>query len=136
MLPRADRRDSDTHSHSQIASALIPLLVTVNQAAQLLGIGRTTVYELIEAGELRSAKRGSSRRIPLKAIHDYMTVSSKAPSVVATREGLSHPIRSLARLDQATAIAATLANALSAGTRRIEDGTYRATPDKRWWIAL
>lgn len=72
MLPRADRRDSDTDSHSQIASALIPLLVTVKQAAELLGIGRTTVYELIEAGELRSVKRGSSRRIPLKAIHDYI----------------------------------------------------------------
>jgi excisionase family DNA binding protein len=51
---------------------LIPLLLTVKQAAQLLGLGRSTVYELLDAGELRSAKRGASRRIPLQEVHQYI----------------------------------------------------------------
>ena len=53
-------------------SAVVPLLLTVNQAAQLLGIGRSTLYELIETGDVRSVKVGASRRIPLKAVHDYV----------------------------------------------------------------
>jgi excisionase family DNA binding protein len=51
---------------------ITPLLLTVRQAGQLLGIGRSTVYELMETGEIRSVKRGASRRIPLKAVHEYI----------------------------------------------------------------
>jgi len=72
VLPRPDRLDHGDDPHSQPAPGFLPLLVTVNQAAELLGIGRTTIYALIEAGELRSVKRGSSRRIPVKAIHHYI----------------------------------------------------------------
>jgi excisionase family DNA binding protein len=54
------------------ALAVMPLLLTVNQAAQMLGIGRSTLYELIDAGEIRSVKVGASRRIPLKAVHEYI----------------------------------------------------------------
>jgi excisionase family DNA binding protein len=51
---------------------VLPLLLTVKQAAELLGIGRSTLYELIDSGELKSVKRGASRRVPLKAVHDYI----------------------------------------------------------------
>ena len=51
---------------------VVPLLLTVNQAAELLGMGRSTIYELIDSGELKSVKRGASRRVPLKAVHDYV----------------------------------------------------------------
>ena len=51
---------------------VVPLLLTVNQAAELLGMGRSTIYELIDSGELKSVKRGASRRVPLKAVHDYI----------------------------------------------------------------
>ena len=30
---------------------MLPLLLTVNQAAELLGVNRTTVYELMDGGE-------------------------------------------------------------------------------------
>lgn len=52
--------------------AIMPLLLTVNQAAQMLGIGRSTFYELIDTEEIRSVKVGASRRIPLKAVHEYI----------------------------------------------------------------
>jgi excisionase family DNA binding protein len=74
MLPHPH---SEQHGdgHPQQPGAVfpvMPLLLTVKQAAELLGIGRSTVYELIDAGELRSVKRGASRRIPLKAIYEYV----------------------------------------------------------------
>ncbi len=57
---------------AQERSPILPLLLTVKQTAELLGIGRSTLYELLDAGELRSVKRGASRRIPLKEVHDYI----------------------------------------------------------------
>jgi excisionase family DNA binding protein len=58
--------------HAAPTPAIMPLLLTVNQAAQMLGIGRSTLYELIENGEIRSVKVGASRRVPLKAVHEYI----------------------------------------------------------------
>lgn len=40
-----------------------PLLLTVKEAAWILQISRTTVYELIYAGVLASVKIGTCRRI-------------------------------------------------------------------------
>jgi excisionase family DNA binding protein len=50
----------------------VPLLLTVQQAAEMLGIGRSTIYELLAAGELRSIKLGGSRRIPVSAVREYV----------------------------------------------------------------
>jgi len=41
-----------------------PLATTIKVACQRLGIGRTTLYELIKAGELRTIKIGSRTLIP------------------------------------------------------------------------
>jgi excisionase family DNA binding protein len=49
-----------------------PLLLTVRQAADLVGVGRTTMYKLMEAGELPSVHVGASRRIPLSAVYNYV----------------------------------------------------------------
>ena len=45
-----------------------PLLVTAEVAGHLLGVGRTTIYELLESGDLPSVYFGRSRRIPVAAI--------------------------------------------------------------------
>jgi excisionase family DNA binding protein len=72
MVPRTPRPGDRAIRQSETALPVMPLLLTVKQAADLIGMGRSTVYELIDAGELRSVKRGASRRIPLKAIHEYI----------------------------------------------------------------
>ncbi len=48
------------------------LLLTAEEAAELLGIGRSKVYELMASGVLRSVKVGRCRRIPRKAIDDFV----------------------------------------------------------------
>jgi len=58
------------------------LLLTAEEAAQLLHIGRSKVYDLIRNGDLRSIKIGRLRRVPLDAVHDFAT-SPAAEEAVA-----------------------------------------------------
>jgi len=48
------------------------ILYTVKQAATLLNIGRSSVYNLIEQGKLTSVKVGGSRRITRQALFKYV----------------------------------------------------------------
>ena len=48
------------------------LLVTPEQAAEILSIGRTKVYELMATGTLRSVRIGRCRRIPTVAVNDLV----------------------------------------------------------------
>lgn len=45
---------------------LEPLAVRVAVAAELLGLGKTRIYELIEAGDLEIVKIGRSTLIPYR----------------------------------------------------------------------
>ncbi|MGH3686942.1 MAG: helix-turn-helix domain-containing protein [Pseudonocardiaceae bacterium] len=47
------------------------VLLTVEEAAEQLGIGRTLVYKLIANGEIESIRIGRLRRVPAAAIQDY-----------------------------------------------------------------
>jgi excisionase family DNA binding protein len=49
-----------------------PVLLTVEEAAEALALGRTKVYELLDAGALRSIKIGRARRIPVEALHEFV----------------------------------------------------------------
>lgn len=48
------------------------LLLTVREAAQYLSIGRPKMYELVMRDEVLSVKLGASRRIPAKALEEYV----------------------------------------------------------------
>ncbi|RVX45448.1 excisionase family DNA binding protein [Nonomuraea polychroma] len=54
------------------------LLVTAAEASEMLGLGRTKVYELIAAGELRSVKIGRSRRVPVQALTAFVSAMEEA----------------------------------------------------------
>ncbi len=49
------------------------LLLTAEEAAKALHIGRCKVYDLIRNNELRSIKIGGSRRIPRSAVEEYVS---------------------------------------------------------------
>ena len=48
------------------------LLVCPEDAARVLGIGRTKVYELIRSGALRSVRVGGLRRVPVAALDEFV----------------------------------------------------------------
>jgi len=48
------------------------LLLTPEEAADVLRIGRSKVYELMGRGDLESIKIGNSRRLPLDAISSFI----------------------------------------------------------------
>lgn len=62
------------------------LMLTVEQAAEALGIGRTAVFALIKAGEIETVRIGRLRRVPVDAIAAYtnrLRVEQHAASIAA-----------------------------------------------------
>ena len=49
-----------------------PILLTAEETARALGIGRTVVYRLMREGELRGVRIGASRRFPREEIEWYV----------------------------------------------------------------
>lgn len=61
---------------------------TTQQAASLLGMSVTSVQHLVESGEIEAWKtRGGHRRIPIAAVHAYMTTIARPPA--ASEEALT-----------------------------------------------
>ena len=56
-----------------------PLLLTALQAAEMLSIGRTAVYELIATGDLETVHIGRSMRIPADAVHAFVALRRRRP---------------------------------------------------------
>jgi excisionase family DNA binding protein len=48
------------------------LLLTVEEAAEQLGIGRTLMYTLVKEGAVESVQIGRLRRIPAEALPRYL----------------------------------------------------------------
>jgi excisionase family DNA binding protein len=61
--------DTEGLSESQIGN---PVLVTVEEAAGLLRIGRTTAYELVMSGKLQSVKVGRRRLVVRDGVGRYV----------------------------------------------------------------
>jgi len=48
------------------------LLLTIDETAEALSVGRTTVCKLIRTGQLRAVQIGRMRRVPLDALREFM----------------------------------------------------------------
>jgi excisionase family DNA binding protein len=55
-----------------IANSPRPLLLRPEEAAEILRVGRSKVYELMRAGLLRSVKIGGSRRVSAIALAEFV----------------------------------------------------------------
>ena len=53
-------------------AGVAPLLLGVRDAAQVLGIGRSTLYELIAAGGIEVVHIGRSARVPVVALQAFV----------------------------------------------------------------
>jgi excisionase family DNA binding protein len=49
-----------------------PICVRVNDAARMIGVGRTTLYALIAAGDLEAVKIGKATRITTASLHELV----------------------------------------------------------------
>ncbi len=56
----------------EVATPLQKLLLKPEEAAVLLSVGRSRVYELMAAAKLESVRIGGSRRIPVAALDAFV----------------------------------------------------------------
>ncbi len=71
--PPADRKEQTSMDRN-----ITPVAVPPGEAAQMLGISRAKLYELIGSNSMRSIKLGGRRLIPVSAIHALFTESEAA----------------------------------------------------------
>jgi len=64
------KRSPDTRKCTKLAGQAAA--ADCPEAARLLRIGRTKLYELINSGSVRTVKIDNSRRIAPQALHDYV----------------------------------------------------------------
>ena len=71
---------SKTYEREQHAAhaTIAPLLLTVPEAARVLAIGRTTLYELISSGAIEAVHIGRAIRIPVASARAF--VEDRRPS--------------------------------------------------------
>lgn len=56
-----------------------PLLISIEEAARLLGVGRDVVYRKVKSGEWESVLLGKrQRKIPLKWLHETFGLPASA----------------------------------------------------------
>lgn len=49
-----------------------PLAISVSETARQLGVGRTTVYGLINSGQLKTTKIGRRRLISMLSVREFL----------------------------------------------------------------
>jgi excisionase family DNA binding protein len=73
-----------TASHETGGSLPEGLLLTVDEAAERLRLGRTLVYRLISSGQLESVTVGRLRRVPAECLVEYVAMLRRIRTSDAT----------------------------------------------------
>jgi excisionase family DNA binding protein len=84
--PRPDETPSE-----EPPTAVTPLLVDLASAAARLGVSRSTLYRLIEAGQLDTVHVGRSVRIPIAALEDLVDGLRRRPKGQRRQPVDGHP---------------------------------------------
>lgn len=69
------------------------LLMTPEEAAQILSITRTRVYQLMRRGTLRSVKIGKARRVAVAALEAFVEQIQEEAELATTPDRPSQPSR-------------------------------------------
>lgn len=103
MTTTTNDHDRETRSTNQggttrARSAINPLLLTIPEAAQVLAVGRTTMYELIGAGEIGLVRIGRSVRVSIATLEDFVAEREDEARATVRRPSLAAtPRRTLSR---------------------------------------
>ena len=69
-IKQGSRRIGSEHARAE--PPVRPLLLTIRDAARVLSVGRTTMYELIAAGAIEVVHIGRSARVPVAALEAFV----------------------------------------------------------------
>ena len=58
------------------------VVLTMKEAADRLGVGRTTMYELVMSGAVRSVTIGRLRRVPSRCLEEYVNALLDQPEPI------------------------------------------------------
>lgn len=61
-----------THHTQPRSTKATPRLLSIKQAIFELGVGRTSIYELINTGELKTVRIGRRRFVAIEAIDEFI----------------------------------------------------------------
>ncbi len=82
IFPNAAQFEGDRTMTIQTAN-VTPLVLTVEAAADRLGVGRTLMYALVKSGAVESVTIGRLRRIPIDALETFVASLRRADHDVA-----------------------------------------------------
>jgi excisionase family DNA binding protein len=71
-MDRVESHVGDDDRGATVRQQPAKLLLTPEEAAAMLSVGRTRVYELIANGELAAIRIGRSRRIPVLVLERFV----------------------------------------------------------------
>jgi excisionase family DNA binding protein len=55
-----------------VRPGVVPVVYSVDEAAEALRLSRSALYELIRSGRVRSVKSGRRRLVPVAALGEYV----------------------------------------------------------------
>ena len=64
--------EGSVRQRSQLDQLRLPLVLTVEEAADRLGVGRTLMYSLVSSGAIESVRIGRLRRVPADALVTFL----------------------------------------------------------------
>lgn len=73
VIPIGIKSDDGSLGGAQTSTHNTPIVLTIEEAARRLGVGRTTMYGLVTSGEVRSVTIGRLRRVPARCLEEYVS---------------------------------------------------------------
>ena len=67
-----EARDPARHGFQEDQQVRLPLVLTVEEAADRLGVGRTVMYALVSSGAVESVRIGRLLRVPADALVAFL----------------------------------------------------------------
>jgi excisionase family DNA binding protein len=69
---RRPRAEGPARHSPQLDELRLPLVFTVEEAADRLGVGRTLMYALVSSGAVETVRIGRLRRVPADALVTFL----------------------------------------------------------------
>lgn len=72
MFVYVSRETKATTKRERMQTQITPTWITYEEAQQLVGLGRTTLWRLVKSGEVKSAQIGRAVRLSRESLEAYM----------------------------------------------------------------